>query len=455
MKFKMLSIGLLLCSLCSLSLYAGTGAGTGISSPADDYPWTDGSDTGDESEGEQVAEKKGNQGSAEHPSEPQEKDSAPVDEKKDPASLVSDLSNEGDEKEEASNSDAQPEGAPREESKESEKEEEVSSSPETSENEAVPGAGVLPTDSESDADAQPEALPKEESRESEKEEEVSYSPEISENESVPGAGVLPTDSELDADVQPEVLPKEESRESEKEEEVSSSPEISENEAVPGAGVLPTDSESDADAPQEPVKQEPVEKKDLDQQKPQEPVEQQQPVKQDKPVEKKDLDPQEPKGCWALLKNATAIKVAAVAGAVSLLGYGAYKGYEALMVWWQDYSEGEKPVKLTLKERDILLSLVEAMAEDVKNVRDGEQKPSVVKQFDIGGLNMPLAIECNFMQHGFIEMYNQCDEQGNNVGALEMFYDQLGELVRSVVDRAEIVPEEVVPEEVEEVTASAA
>lgn len=325
MKCKMLSIGLLLCSLFSLSLYAG-----GVESSGPD--WSDESDQGSgsersgESDREQVA------------SSEQE---APVGAEE--GALPPLLDEEDDRKAETS------------------EEEEVSSGDERSAADENKGQASPP----SSADDGKEETSEDESK-----------------QPVVGAGVLQTDSESDLDGESDGASREEAKESEKEEEVSSDDEAN------------------------------------------------------------DEDPQKPQGLWEAAKNITGIRLAALTGAVSLLGYGAYKGYEALMALWRDYAEGEQPVKLTVKERGILLSLVEAMAEDVQHARDGKKQPSAVTQFDIGGLSMPLAIECNFMQHGFIERYNQCDEQGNNVDALEMFYDQFSELVRSVVDRAEIVPEKV-------------
>lgn len=159
-------------------------------------------------------------------------------------------------------------------------------------------------------------------------------------------------------------------------------------------------------------------------------------------DKKPKGPQDPHGWWQTAKEYGAWRLAALVAGVSLIGYGAYKGSEKLKAWWQSHEQGAEQTKLTLKERDILLSLIDAMAEDIEHARAGKKEPSVVKQFDIAGLNESLAAECTFMQRGFIELYNQCDEQGNNVDTLELFYNQFSEVVRSVVSQAEIVSEQV-------------
>ncbi len=388
MKCKMLSIGLLLCSLLSLSLYAGTVP----SGPEEGLDWSDESDQGSSDDGGGEAGSRQSEGEQVASSEQE----APVGAKEDQDNALPPLSDEEDDDRKAETSEEdgnEPVLGAEIVSDESEKEEEVSSDDERSVVEEDKGQASPPSSAD-DGEAETSETASDESDSDENKDQASSpsstddgkeeTSEEEDNKSVPGAGIASSQSDLDGES--DGASREEAKESEKEEEVS------------------FDDES---------------KKKQDSE-----------------------DPPKSQGLWEAAKNMTGIKLAALTGAVSLLSYGAYKGYEALMALWRDYAEGEQPVKLTVKERNIILSLVEAMAEDFQHVRDGNKQSSAVKQFDIGGLSMPLAIECNFMQHGFIERYNLCDEQGNNVDVLEMFYDQFSELVRSVVNRAEIVPEKV-------------
>lgn len=154
------------------------------------------------------------------------------------------------------------------------------------------------------------------------------------------------------------------------------------------------------------------------------------------------NPNDPQGPTVLttLKSYTKTQLAALVGAALIIGYGAYKGYQAAMAWWQAYQEGEQHLQLTMKERAILQALSEAMAEDVKQAYEGKKLPSKVAQFDVGGLRMPVAIQCNYIQTGFIDLYNRCDEQGHNAEALNIFYHQIHDILEVMIEQAEIVAE---------------
>ncbi len=141
---------------------------------------------------------------------------------------------------------------------------------------------------------------------------------------------------------------------------------------------------------------------------------------------------------ALLKDYSKQQCAAVAAGAVVLGYGIYKGYQWVLSCYVTDAIAEQPIQLTAKESEILINFADAMAQDVKQARSGNRRPSIVKGFDISGLSMPLVIECNAIQNDFVKLYNECDEQGNNVDLLNMFYCQVNDAVKALLACAEII-----------------
>lgn len=130
---------------------------------------------------------------------------------------------------------------------------------------------------------------------------------------------------------------------------------------------------------------------------------------------------------------TAQQIAAFVAGSLIVGYGAYKVYQAFVARYFPYS-----IQLTAKERDILLALTETMEQDVKQVRTGSRKPSLVKGFDMSGLSTPLNIECRYWQHNFVMLYNQCETNTQSIDLLDSFYADFNNAIRDLISKARII-----------------
>ncbi len=125
-------------------------------------------------------------------------------------------------------------------------------------------------------------------------------------------------------------------------------------------------------------------------------------------------------------------IAAVAGSL-IVGYGIYKAYKACVDWYFPHD-----FQLTTKQRDILLMLTETMKQDVKQVRMGSRKPSLVKGLDVSGLGAPLDIECKYWQHSFVKLYNQCENNAECIDQLDAFCADFSQAINSLISRSRIV-----------------
>lgn len=134
-----------------------------------------------------------------------------------------------------------------------------------------------------------------------------------------------------------------------------------------------------------------------------------------------------------------LQLSALTAGGALVGYGCYKGCELLYNWYSPQRQKEQPMTLSSKDRDILLNFADAMGQDVKQARvAGKRKASVVQKFDISGLSMPLLIECNYIQNDFVKLYHQCDDEGNGIEALNLFYCEFNHALKELIQQAVIV-----------------
>lgn len=134
-----------------------------------------------------------------------------------------------------------------------------------------------------------------------------------------------------------------------------------------------------------------------------------------------------------------LQLSALTAGVAIVGYGCYQGCQLLYDWYNPYIQKEQPMTLSLKDRDILLNFAEAMGQDVKQARvAGKRKASVVQKFDVSGLSMPLLIECNYIQNDFVKLYHQCDDEGNGIEELNLFYCEFNHALKELIQQAIIV-----------------
>lgn len=146
-------------------------------------------------------------------------------------------------------------------------------------------------------------------------------------------------------------------------------------------------------------------------------------------------------CVTTIASYSKLQLTALTAGGALMGYGCYKVYAAVFDRYYPQGQKEQPMTLSAKDRDLLLSFAEAMAQDVRQARTaGKRKASLVQKFDISGLSMPLLIECNYIQSDFVKLYHQCDDEGNGIEVLNLFYEmcEFNHALKELIDQAQIV-----------------
>lgn len=145
-------------------------------------------------------------------------------------------------------------------------------------------------------------------------------------------------------------------------------------------------------------------------------------------------------CVTTIAAYSKLQLTALTAGGALMGYGCYKAYTAVVDWYYPQEqEKEQAMTLSAKDRDLLLNFAEVMAQDVRQARTaGKRKASLVQKFDISGLSMPLLIECNYIQSDFVKLYHQCDDEGNGIEVLNLFYCEFNHALKELIDQAQIV-----------------
>lgn len=144
-------------------------------------------------------------------------------------------------------------------------------------------------------------------------------------------------------------------------------------------------------------------------------------------------------CAKTVATYSVLQLSALTAGGALSGYGCYKGCKLLYDWYSPQDQKEQPMTLSTKDRDLLLNFAEAMGQDVKQARAaGKRKTSLVQKFDISGLSMPLLVECNYIQSDFVKLYHQCDDEGNGIEVLNLFYCEFNHALKELIEQALII-----------------
>jgi hypothetical protein len=125
-----------------------------------------------------------------------------------------------------------------------------------------------------------------------------------------------------------------------------------------------------------------------------------------------------------------------AGAM-FVGYCAYKVWNMFVKTAEQVAE-ELKITLTSQDREILFAVLQAMAQDIENLRENKHEASAVGQIDLSSLSEILAPECKVLCSNFVELYNAIDRSGNNIEIIIMFYGQFERAVQAVLLQAEII-----------------
>jgi hypothetical protein len=161
-----------------------------------------------------------------------------------------------------------------------------------------------------------------------------------------------------------------------------------------------------------------------------------------------IDPKDPESgnCVVrMFKKQTKVQLASLIGMASILGYAGYCAY----VWWQERTMSLNPLRITEREHEVISSLMDNMKQDVEHISAGNRQPSMVKQFDLSEVNAELAAELNMLQSLFVDLYNSCEENKENIQMLDCMYKNIQQGVDMMLAHAEIITlenEEVVEQE---------
>lgn len=128
--------------------------------------------------------------------------------------------------------------------------------------------------------------------------------------------------------------------------------------------------------------------------------------------------------------------ALTAGAM-FAGYCVYKIWDMFTASVEEIKE-ELKITLTHQDRDILFTLLQAMVQDIENLRENKHEVCAVGQVDIEALSEIIAPECKVLCSNFVELYNAIDRSGNNIEFIIMFYGQFEHAVQALLLQAEII-----------------
>ncbi len=138
-----------------------------------------------------------------------------------------------------------------------------------------------------------------------------------------------------------------------------------------------------------------------------------------------------------IKEASKEKLFALTAGAMFVGYCCYKVWNMLTASVEDVKD-ELNIVLTHQDRDILFTLLQAMGQDIENLRENRHEACAVSQVDISALSEILAPECKIICSNFVELYNAIDASGNNIQFIIMFYAQFEHSVQALLEQAEII-----------------
>lgn len=121
----------------------------------------------------------------------------------------------------------------------------------------------------------------------------------------------------------------------------------------------------------------------------------------------------------------------------------FVGYCIYKIWHMFTDEVEQvleelKVTLTHQDREILFTVLQAMAQDIDNLRENKHEVSAVAHVDLSSLSEILAPECKVLCSNFVELYNAIDRSGNNIEIIIMFYGEFERAVQALLLQAEII-----------------
>ncbi|MEX0849683.1 MAG: hypothetical protein WD055_05620 [Candidatus Dependentiae bacterium] len=146
------------------------------------------------------------------------------------------------------------------------------------------------------------------------------------------------------------------------------------------------------------------------------------------------DPESSNSVVRMFKNYTRVQLASLIGIVTILGYAGYQAY----LWWQERAMPLDPLRITEREHEVICSLMDSMKQDVEHLSAGNRQPSMVKQFDLSEVNAELAAELNMLQSLFVDLYNSCEENKENIHMLDCIYKNIQQGVDMRLTHAEII-----------------
>lgn len=158
----------------------------------------------------------------------------------------------------------------------------------------------------------------------------------------------------------------------------------------------------------------------------------------KPADQEKASQDEAKGFSFLsIREIASQQLFALTAGAMVAGYCLYKVWDMFAAQVEQVEE-ELKISLTHQDREVLFALIQAMANDIQNLRENKHEASLVSQLDISSLSEVIAPECKAIMSNFVELYNAIDLSGNNIEFIIMFYGEFERAVQALLMQAEII-----------------
>ncbi len=130
------------------------------------------------------------------------------------------------------------------------------------------------------------------------------------------------------------------------------------------------------------------------------------------------------------QESTSGQIWGLAGIVAILGYSVH-----LLYAWYKKCNATLPT-ITEYDYQVAKTLLEAMRDDMKQLKSGSKKLPRVNLVDFSKMTPEFVAECQMLVAMFMNMYKTCREDAKNMVMLETFYSNVADAMQSLEDRVE-------------------
>ncbi len=128
------------------------------------------------------------------------------------------------------------------------------------------------------------------------------------------------------------------------------------------------------------------------------------------------------------QESTSGQIWGLAGMVAILGYGMHQLYA-----WYKKCNATLPT-ITEYDYEVAKTLLDAMHDDMKQLKDGNKKLPRVNLVDLSKMTPKFAAECQMLVAVFMNIYKTCLEDAKNMAILETFYSNVADAINSLEER---------------------